>query len=150
MRQRGRKSAASLAIARITPRAERRPPPLPELTADQSTVWTSLVARMPSGWFEEEHFATLAAYCRHVCRSRFVSAVLDAFKPEELTDADGLNRYRKLAAEAERETRAILACARTLRITHQSQVDPVTAGRRVGSLGTTGRKPWNFTADDVR
>jgi hypothetical protein len=54
---------------------------------------------------------------------------------------DGLDHYRKLAAEAERETRAMLACARSLRLTHQARTDSRTAGRRAANE-TGGPKPW--------
>ena len=45
---------------------------------------------------------------------------------------------------AERESRAITACARAMRITHQAQIQPRGAGRAT-SKEVTGPRPWEFT-----
>ena len=46
----------------------------------------------------------------------------------------GLERLDRLLAIAERETRAITACARALRLTPQAQMHPRTAGRAVSNV----------------
>lgn len=140
MGSRGRESAADLAIVPVAPRL-RRPPPPDDLTKEQAAEWRAVVGRMPAGWFEREHFAILADYCRHVTRSRFLAAGLERCKLDDLMDSDGLDHFNKMAAAAERETRAMLACARSLRITHQAQIRPETAARRA-QRARSGPAPW--------
>jgi len=142
MGARGPKSGAELSVVSVEPRIGRPLPP-EYLTEDQQEEWRAVVARMPPNWFQREAQGTLEAYCRHVIRQRFLAAELDRFEAEWLREDGGPDRYNKLAAMAERETRAILACARSLRISNQSRYDPLTAGRQ--SRGDSGRKrPWDF------
>ena len=127
--KRGRKSAAQLATAaQIGPRVGCPPPA--DLTADQQIEWRAIVAALPAGWFTRESWPVLSAYCRHVDRSRRVAAVLDHVDLCTMLTDGGLDDYRKLAAEAREESRAALACARSLRLTQQSRSDPKTAARR--------------------
>jgi hypothetical protein len=55
-----------------------------------------------------------------------------------------LQRYDRLLGMAERESRAITACARSMRITHQAQIQPRGAGRAT-IKEVTGPRPWEFT-----
>lgn len=134
MGTRGRKSAAELTTIAIGPRIGRPSPPA-ELTKEQAEEWKAIVGRMPADWFTREHHAILAAYCRHVSRYRQLSKTLDRCPSDKLTEADSLNVYDKLSKAAEREGRAMLACARSLRITHQSQYDAGKAARKAGGRG---------------
>ena len=112
MKQRGRQSAAKLEIASIG--SVERPKPPADLTKEQAEEWWAVAGRLPADWFKREHFAVLAEYCRHVSRSLFLSKVIDAFEAEELSTDDGLKRYNKLTAAAERETRAVLGKIREI------------------------------------
>ena len=47
----------------------------------------------------------------------------------------------KLAEMRERQTRAIVSLARSMRLTQQARIHPVTAGR-TGNLDPERRKPW--------
>ena len=58
MKQRGRRSVASLAVVTPLPQ-DRRPAPPSELTAEQAAVWRDTVNAMPSDWFGRESFAVL-------------------------------------------------------------------------------------------
>jgi hypothetical protein len=58
----------------------------------------------------------------------------------------GLERLDRLRAIAERETRAITACARALRLTPQAQMHPRTAGRAVSNL-PHGPRRWDPEED---
>lgn len=118
-----------------------RPTPPEDLTAEQAEVWRVVVERMPPDYFPRETHETLAAYCRHVSRARLLSHALDRCESKHLETIDGLDHYRKMATAAERETRAVLACARSMRITQQARIDPETASRRAKS-GTSTPKPW--------
>lgn len=144
MGARGRKSAADLEVVSIT----NIPPPEPpaHLTAEQAEVWRGVVARMPAGWFSSETHEILAARCRHVVLARRLGRGL-----ENLADADGdddepfdFKMYNKLLAAHERETRAIIACDRALRLTLQSRYDAAEAARRAKDQPADGSKPWEF------
>ncbi len=138
MAKRGRQSAAALAVVPVALDA-RRPAPPAHLTEAQGEVWRDTVATMPAGWFHRSHEPLLAAYCRHVVRAVELDKVLqETMAPgsdASVKDADTLLKM------AERETRALIACARTLRLTHQSQMHPRTAGRALDSA-PIGPKPW--------
>lgn len=140
MGSRGRKSAADLATVPIEPRI-RRPGPPDDLTEPQAELWRAVVARMPPDWFTRETHEIFAAYCRHAVRYRLLSHALDQCPEEKLLDVDGLSHYDKTAKAAERESRAMLACARSLRITHQSQYDAGKAARETRRT-PKGPPPW--------
>jgi hypothetical protein len=138
MNKRGRKSAAELAVVPVAIEA-RRPPPPDDLTQAQAQVWRDTVATMPAGWFNRSHAPLLVAYCRHVARAAELEHVLrGTMAPGSDATLEQADRLLKMA---ERETRAITACARSLRLTLQSQMHPRTAGRAtVNDRG--GPKPW--------
>lgn len=136
MNQRGRKSAAEREIGALAGEAERPDAP-PELTDEQAQLWNTVVGRLPADWIKAEHYPILAAYCQHICRSR---ALARALSGASLDTDDAVKRYDKLSNAAERETRALLACARTLRLTHQSQYDAAKAFRGASNSPTV--RPW--------
>lgn len=136
--KRGRKSAAELAVVPVALDA-RRPAPQTHLSEPQAEVWRDTVATMPAGWFQRSHEPLLTAYCRHVVRAAELDKLLQSAmalgSDASVKDADILLKM------AERETRALIACARTLRLTHQAQMHPRTAGRAIDNA-PTGPRPW--------
>src|SRR5258706_6646255 len=42
-----------------------RPTPPPELSPEQQAIWTSIVGRLPQGWFTGENLVLLKELCRH-------------------------------------------------------------------------------------
>jgi hypothetical protein len=137
--QRGRKSQAHLAI--VAPIPTGRPQPPPDLTEEQAEVWRSTAAALPHDWFPRETLPILAQYCRHVCRARWLAKWLDKNAPG-MTVAE----LDKGLAMSERESRAVLAHARSLRLTLQSRTDPKTAGRHSG--GAVGYYSSHEVDDD--
>lgn len=100
------------------------------------------VGTMPLGWFSRAQYPLLIAYCRHGARAEAMARQIDGFDPEGLKEDGGLERLNKLLAMAERETRALTACARSMRLTQQSQIQPRSAGR--ATVGDhSGPKPWD-------
>jgi hypothetical protein len=63
------------------------------------------------------------------------------FEPEWTAADGGLERLDKMLSMAERETRAITACARALRLTPQALMHPRSAGRMVNDT-QSGPRPW--------
>ena len=142
MRKRGRISSSELSTVVIA--AGRRMPasPPPELTDAQATVWRDVVGSMPDAWITRAANPILVQFCRHVCRARLLEMQIARFEPEWTGVDGGLERLDRLLAVAERETRAMTACARALRLTPQAQMHPRTAGRAVSNL-PIGPQPWD-------
>lgn len=138
MRQRGRKSAASLSVAPMTLEG-RRPPPLVDLTPAQAKTWREIIGSTPGGWFSAGQEPLLAAYCRHVSAADQLARMIENCKPE-----DDLCRFDKLLRMRERETKAMSSLATRMRLTQQSQMHPRTAARAMGD-GDGSRKLWDRT-----
>ena len=138
----GRKSSAELSTVVID--VDR--PPLPiapptELTDAQADVWRDVVGSSPPTLFRRAVVPILIAYCRHASRARLLEIQVSQFEPEWTKVKGGLERLDKLLALCERETRAMISCARALRLTPQAQMHPRTAGRAIDNL-PSGPRPW--------
>jgi len=143
MAQRGRKSAASLAVVR--PITDHRPSPPEGLTEEQAAEWTAITRRLPAGHFPRECHGLLMAYCKHISSFRMLSESVDSFRSEWLITDEGLGRYGALLALREREGRALSSLATRLRITPQSRYHPRTAGVAAADAGSGRSKPWEST-----
>lgn len=141
MTKRGPKSAASIASAPISPEP-RRPPPPHDLKGKEEQVWRDTVATMPGDWFDRVHEPMLKAFCRHVVSADRLTLLVEAFKDDWLREEGGLQRLDKLLAMRERESRAVVMCARSMRLTQQAQMHPRSAGRAVANA-TSGPRPWD-------
>lgn len=144
MGTRGRKSAAALAVAPI-PLSERRPEPPASLSEAAAEVWRDTVGSQPANWLTKSQRPILTAYCRHAAQADDLAKHIKAFEPEWLKAEGGLERLNKLLAMAERETRAMTACARAMRITKQAQIEPRSAARQAGRSDAS--KLWDFTGE---
>ena len=144
MKQRGRKSAASLAVVPNEVGAPRALPP-GGLTPAQRIVWFETVNAKPSEWFGPEHIPLLEAYCRHVVTARAISEQVENFDPDWLKDDEGLKRLDRLLAMHTRETGRVNEFARAMRLTQQS----VYRADKAATLSNKGRasKPWQ-TVDE--
>lgn len=143
MQKRGRKSAASLAV--VAGFAPRRPDPPGDLTTEQAEVWRAVVARLPADWFPAETHALLAVYCRHAVTLRMLSVELDGWDMKWTRGDEGdegLKRLGRLTAMRERESRAMIAAARCLRLTPAARMRPEAAGRAARDAGEGGKRPW--------
>ncbi len=148
MTQRGRKSAASLAVAGVlapVARDERLTPPVHISDAERS-VWLEVVNDQPAGAFSATHAPLMELYCRHVVNARVLADELSNFDRAWMADDDGLKRYDRLLAMSERESRAASSLATRLRITRQATADPKTVGRAVRNAPKQ-RKPWEPAGD---
>jgi hypothetical protein len=147
-KQRGRKSAAALALPGIVTAinaTERLPAPV-HLSDAAAAVWVEVVNDQPASAFTPTHAPLLEMYCAHVVRSRVLDDQLLNFDVAWMADDEGMDRYDKLLKMAERESRAASSLATRLRITRQAIEHPVTAGRKVANQ-SKARKPWELPAD---
>lgn len=87
MRQRGRKSAASLAVVPLDPVA-RQPPPA-SLSTQEAEEFVAIINRLP-GHFGRETQALLMAFCRHVVEADRLSGMLTVLDDALMAAATGL------------------------------------------------------------
>lgn len=145
MATRGRKSAASLAVAAhagpLT--IENRLKPSIHLSDAAQTVWVRLVNDQPASAFSETHRDMLEAYCQHTVQAQVLAEEIQSFEREWLRTDEGLKRYDKMLAMREREVRAASSLATRLRITRQATTDPKTVGR-ANVNSPRSKKPWEL------
>ena len=141
MAQRGRKSAAALSVVSADALGEKRLQAPVSLTDAEKAIWLAVIDDNPATAFTETHAPVLEMYCRHVIRGGVLNAEILKFNPKQLSNDDGLKRYDKLLAMAERESRAASSLARALRLTRQS-VDQQTIARANLNATKKGDKPW--------
>ena len=142
MAQRGRKSAASIAVrAAPTLSDSRLPAPLHMSDAEQA-VWVDVVNDQPASAFSPTHGPLLEMYRRHVVLSRVLADEILNFDRAWLADDDGLKRYDRLLAMHERESRAASSAATRLRITRQA-IDQQTVARSIINA-PKAKKPWEI------
>jgi hypothetical protein len=91
-------------------------------------------------YFPREQHALLAYFCRRVVRLRVLAKEFTDFEPEWLRTDERVERWDRLGKLAERETRMMIALARSLRITNQSRYQASTAARR---RNTSTRVRWH-------
>jgi hypothetical protein len=108
----------------------------------QADIWRDVVGSSPAILFRRAVFPILVAYCRHACRAGLLEMQVAQFQPEWTKVKGGLERLDRLLMLCGRETRAMIACARALRLTPQSQMHPRTAGRAADDM-PSGRQPWD-------
>ncbi len=109
----------------------------------ERAVWMDLVNTEPANAFTATHVPLLEAYCRHIVRGRILADEIDSFERAWLSNDEGLKRYDRLLAMAEREGRAASSLATRLRITRQATHDPKFVGR-AARLQPNSKKPWEL------
>ena len=135
-----RKSGAALAV--VTPIQDHRPPVPDGMPEAQADIWTRIVNRLPNGWFRPEHREVLTAYCQHACIAEQLARQVEAFRPEWLAEEGGLERLDRLTKMLDREHRAVVMLARSMRLTHQAQYDTQKASRAARKPVLEGPAPW--------
>ena len=140
MRQRGRKSAASN-LGIIQGSAGRRSPAPAELSPFEAKLWAKLTRAKPADWFPPETHLLLAAYCRHASIIQTIDAQLDAFQSAWFETDSGLLRYDRLASIRAKQSTALIALSRSMRLTQHSQI---TAKRAASPSTRTpdAEPPW--------
>lgn len=104
--------------------------PAEGLSPAECDVWTDTVRCLPPDLLGRESVEMLAGYCRHALAGRDLSVQIAQFSPRWLSRPRGLERYQRLLTMRINETRAMLACARSLRITAQARYDKRVVARK--------------------
>lgn len=149
MTKRGRTSTAELSVAghintALIGSTQRLSAPK-HLSDAELSVWVEVVNDQPASSFTPTHIPLLEMYCRHVVNARRISDEVLNFDMAWIADDDGLKRYDRLLAMAERESRAASSLATRLRITRQA-IDQQTVARAIKN-DTKVRKPWEFASE---
>ena len=142
MATRGRKSAASLELATVSPVQVIARPICPhDLGDEEAEVWFAVVNRLPADWFPAETLPLLVQYCRQVVQARRIAELIE--KATGDVDEDGkstlsIKDYDRLLKMQDRESRGISSLATKMRISQQA-----TTNHRGNAKGEiTGKKPW--------
>jgi hypothetical protein len=156
--QRGKKSAARLAI--VTPLPGQRAAPPRNLSPAESATWKATVATKPAEWFQADSWPLLAAYCRaavmsDVLSDRIGALMLDgpAAPGDPTNPADGARAAAlftgmldKLLAMRDREGKAMNTFARAMRLTQQARYRAdaaAVAHARANGQGASQGRPWD-------
>ena len=134
MTKRGRRSSASL----LTPHPGQRPEPPAGLTVEQAATWRAVVGAKPVGYFGADTTPLLAAYTRHTASARVLADALEVIGWEAPAE-----RLAPLLRLRDREVRAMLALARSMRLTQQATMGPRAAATRHNAVSSTGARPWD-------
>lgn len=139
MKQRGRRSAASLSV--IAGTIDGRPQPPSGLTKEQQEIWNRVVAAEPADWFRTAAAQQLLVlYCRHIQTAvKLESVIADAWGDEDSTPAQ-VDRLLKMR---DRETRACVTLATKMRLTNQSRYTAEKAGTAGRQETSQPKKPWH-------
>lgn len=108
MGDRGRKSAASLAVVKPEGQVVPRPQPPTDLTPEQAHEWRAITNGMAATAFPRETHAMLGAYCRHTVSLRRVAELIQI---AESADEFDVVKYDRLLKMQERESRCIASLA---------------------------------------
>jgi hypothetical protein len=139
MRQRGRKSAASLTVVPFVP--SQRPVPPDHLSKQEADEWRAIVDRLPANWFPRETQPLLERLCFHVCLAQRLERELRKYDNGSLRSKTGLQRFCTLGSMEVRETMTIISLMTKLRLTVQSRYKAERAAT-LANNAPTGRKPW--------
>lgn len=141
--QRGRKSIGAATVVKPAVVASQRLQAPAHLTDAEMSIWNEVIDDHPASTFTPTHVPMLEMYCRHIVQGRVISDEILNFDRSWMSSDEGLKRYDRLLAMAERESRAAVALARSLRFTRQS-LSPTPAGNAVKRYDKS-RKPWELT-----
>lgn len=137
MRQRGKTSAAALAVPGAVAVVQRPAAPL-DLTPEETDVWTETVEALPADWFPSETWPLLRQWCRHTVTARRVAQLIDAESARDELDIGTLDKLQQMQA---RETAALKAMAAAMRLSQQASYSARGAGGEKGRRATA-KRPW--------
>lgn len=138
MTQRGRKSSAELSV--VTPMPNRLLAPPDDLSMQEASVWSQVVATKPADWWDAGSMPLLAQYARAVVQSDTVSDLVSKVLTNLLTDPDELARYREMRKIQSALSQEMSNLARAMRLTQQARYRADKADTT--SRKASGNRPW--------
>jgi hypothetical protein len=136
MTQRGRQSAAALAVVQEGgAELVHRVAPPGYLSDEQRSLWLSVVNSKPADWFGPDSAPLLVEYVRAVETCNILAAQV----PDTLATGD-VQEIGKLLAIRDKEAKRAADMATKLRLTQQSRYTPQAAA--TANKRAQGAKPW--------
>lgn len=133
--KRGRKSAASLEIARPDSIELVERPVCPhDLNDEEAEVWSAVVNRLPADWFPAETQPLLVQYCRSVIQARRVAELIEQATSDPELSVSAYDRLLKMQARC---SASIAMLATKMRISQQA-----TTNHRGNKKQVSPAKPW--------
>lgn len=121
-----------------------RPEPPERLSEAGAEIWRAVVSSKLHDWFTRDTLHLLEAYCHAVVSHRLISAGVNGFTEEHMSEEKGLALYDKLTRMQERQARVMATIATKLRMTQQSRYVPHVAGRASARANkVVGARPWD-------
>jgi hypothetical protein len=140
-RKPGRKSAAELGV-KISALSVRRPDPPAEISPEQKATWVAVTATKPPDWFRPDTYPLLISYCTHVENAKHVDYLIETFNFDGIkNDFDLWPCLDKLLKARDRESRALVNLARSMRLSQQAMILPRGAGRQMANTAVGIRMP---------
>lgn len=90
-------------------------------------MWIAVVNTRPANYFTTDQLPLLRSYVRHCYQAQKIDEEMDKVIEKRFTNAV-VQKFELLQKMRERESAKIMALARSMRLTHQAQVHPKTAG----------------------
>jgi hypothetical protein len=137
----GKKSAEALSVVAEHAIGPARAEAPDHLTPDQAEEWRRVVDACASDWFPAETHGTLEGYCRHTVSVREIDALVEEVKAGDGEPIEKVGALDKLLKMRDREGRAAMAHARSLRITNQALTNH-KKDRSPQDGGGQAKKPW--------
>lgn len=137
MKQRGRKSSASMEVSNIANaviEVNQRPSPPSDMPDDEAEVWRDVVNRMPATWFGAETLPLLVQYARHSVRSDKIAQLIIHSESLVLD----IKEYDKLLRMQQRETLCLATLATKMRLAQQSTM----AADKKHERSVGAKLPW--------
>ncbi len=106
-----------------------------------------MVATKPADWWRPDTYPLLISYCKHVANAKRIDWLLAGYSNDRLKDEDidwiaWLACLDKMLRARDRESRAMVNLARSMRISQQAMILPRGAGRATANTPTGTDKPW--------
>ena len=140
-RKPGPKSAAELSV-KISALEVKRPKPPEELSSEEKETWKAVTGTKPSDWFRSDTYPLLISYCKHVENAKHVDHLIETFNFDGIkNDFDLWLCLDKLLRARDRESRALVNLARSMRLSQQSIILPRGAGRQTANTAVNVRLP---------
>lgn len=147
MKQRGRKSEASLATVTAIPLRTLAVPA--DLSAEEAEVWSRVAATKPGDWWDAGSLPLLAQYSRAAVQAELVADLVRRTGEAMLTDPDELARYKELRKIQAALSGEMAGLATKMRLTQQSRYNAKNSDTAARRGGTGGNKPWHHDVIDA-
>lgn len=141
MKQRGRKSDASLSVVKMGDHARISAPD--DLNDEEKTRFNQIVGSKSADFFDAGTEPLLVEYVRLITQVNLVSLQVSDFDEAWFSTDEGVRRYKNLTDIRDKAQGRMNALARSLRLTNQSRFQPVTAAARSGRKSSTNSRLWS-------